>query len=70
FSYIHGGISRKDDRLPERFFQTAVSGGPYAGALLDRTQVEHMLDEYYAYLGWDVATGLPTEDTVKRLGLI
>ncbi len=70
FSYIHGGISRKDDRLPERFFETAVSGGPYAGALLDRTQVEHMLDEYYAYLGWDVATGLPTEDTVKRLGLI
>ena len=59
FSAEHGGYSRKDDRLPERFFETAVSGGPYKGAHLTHTEVEKMLDEYYAYLGWDVETGLP-----------
>jgi aldehyde:ferredoxin oxidoreductase len=70
FSYIHGGYSRKDDILPERFFESGISGGPYADAHLDHDQVERMLDEYYAYLGWDIETGLPTEETLKGLGLI
>jgi aldehyde:ferredoxin oxidoreductase len=70
FSFVHGGYSRKDDVLPERFFQSEVSDGPYRGAHLDREEVESMLDEYYAYLGWDVQTGLPTEETLKGLGLI
>jgi aldehyde:ferredoxin oxidoreductase len=69
FSYVHGGYSRKDDKLPERLFQGEVSGGPYHGAHLDHDAVEEMLDEYYAYLGWDVRTGLPTEETLKGLGL-
>jgi aldehyde:ferredoxin oxidoreductase len=69
FSHIHGGYSRKDDRLPERFFESNVSRGPYRGAHLDREEVEKMLDEYYAYLGWDTQTGLPTEETLKGLGL-
>ncbi len=70
FSYVHSGYSRKDDVLPERFFQSNVSDGPYRGAHLDKEEVESMLDEYYAYLGWDVQTGLPTEETLKGLGLI
>ncbi|MFQ5855161.1 MAG: aldehyde ferredoxin oxidoreductase family protein [Anaerolineae bacterium] len=69
FSYIHGGYSRKDDFLPERFFQSEVSSGPYRGAHLDPDDVERMLDEYYAYLGWDTQTGLPTEEALKGLGL-
>ena len=59
FSAEHGGYSRKDDRLPERFFETKVTSGPYKGAHLTHTEVEKMLDEYYAYLGWDIETGLP-----------
>jgi aldehyde:ferredoxin oxidoreductase len=70
FSHIHGGYSRQDDRLPERFFQSKVSTGPYRGAHLSHDQVEKMLDEYYAYLGWDIQTGLPTQDTLKGLELI
>ena len=69
-SYVFAGYSRKDDRLPERFFKTEVSSGPYQGAHLDRDEVEKMLDEYYEYLGWDVQTGLPTEETLKGLGLL
>jgi aldehyde:ferredoxin oxidoreductase len=70
FSHIHGDHSRRDDMLPERFFESGISSGPFAGAHLDLDQVERMLDEYYAYLGWDIETGLPTEETLKGLKLI
>lgn len=69
FSHIHGGYTREDDRLPERFFQSKVSTGPYRGAHLDHEEVEKMLDEYYTYLGWDMQTGLPTQKTLQGLGL-
>jgi aldehyde:ferredoxin oxidoreductase len=70
FSHVHGGYSREDDELPERFFQSKIATGPYQGAHLDHAEVEKMLDEYYTYLGWDTQTGLPTQDTLKGLGLI
>jgi aldehyde:ferredoxin oxidoreductase len=69
FSYLHAGHSRQQDKLPERFFRSTVTDGPYQGAHLDHEQVEAMLDEYYAYLGWDIATGLPTPETLKGLGI-
>jgi len=66
FSHLHGGYSRRDDRLPERFFRSAVSDGPYRGAHLDLNEVESMLDEYYTALGWEVSTGLPSEEALKE----
>ena len=69
FSAVHGGYARPDDTLPERFFTTAVGSGPYEGAHLDYEQVNRMLDEYYAYLGWDVTTGLPTVNTLQQYNL-
>lgn len=69
FSHVHGGYSRQDDELPGRFFESAVGDGPYRDAHLDREEVEKALDEYYAYLGWDVQTGLPTEERLKGLRL-
>jgi aldehyde:ferredoxin oxidoreductase len=69
FSYLHGGYTRQDDRLPERFFNSEVSSGPYRGARLDREQVEQMLDEYYTYLGWDLETGLPSKEKLKSQAL-
>ncbi len=68
-SFLRGGFSRPDDILPDRFFDTEVSSGPYSGAHLDREQVDKMLDEYYAYLGWDSETGLPSEERLRELGL-
>ena len=68
-SYKLAGYQRKNDTLPDRIFDTPVSGGPYAGEHLDRQQTERMLDEYYKYLGWDVDSGLPTSDQLKTLGL-
>jgi aldehyde:ferredoxin oxidoreductase len=63
------GFDRKDDRLPDRFFDTPVSGGAFAGEHLDRGRFETLLDEYYAALGWDVATGIPGEELLTAFGL-
>jgi aldehyde:ferredoxin oxidoreductase len=58
-NYRLAGFDRKDDRVPDRFYDTGNSGGEYAGAHLDRAEVERMLDEYYAALHWNAAQGLP-----------
>jgi aldehyde:ferredoxin oxidoreductase len=69
FSHLHGGYTRQDDQLPDRFYSSEVAGGPYARAHLDHDQVEYMLDEYYAYLGWDISTGLPNPKMLRQQGL-
>jgi aldehyde:ferredoxin oxidoreductase len=62
------GIRRKDDLLPERIFKEAVPSGPIKGRTLTQEMYELMLDEYYDQRGWD-RDGVPTEDTIQRLGL-
>ena len=39
------------------------------GMVLDRKAFEQMKDEYYAYRGWDVASGLQTRTKLDELGL-
>jgi len=62
------GITRQDDTLPRRFLDQPLpeGSGPSTGSVLE---LEPMLDEYYDARGWDVETGLPTRETVQRLGL-
>jgi aldehyde:ferredoxin oxidoreductase len=62
------GIRRNDDRMPERTVSEAVPSGPIKGKTLTREQYETMLDDYYQVRGWD-ADGVPTKDTVEKLGL-
>jgi len=60
------GITRKDDRLPERFTKEPMPDGPGKGQLVN---LEPMLDDYYRLRGWDQETGLPTAETIRRLAL-
>jgi aldehyde:ferredoxin oxidoreductase len=62
------GITRKDDTLPRRFLKEPLpeGSGPSTGAVLE---LEPMLDEYYRARGWDVETGLPTQEKLEQLGL-
>ncbi|MEM2092953.1 MAG: aldehyde ferredoxin oxidoreductase family protein [Candidatus Bathyarchaeia archaeon] len=64
------GFTRKDDTLPERYFKEPTPVGlPIArGKKIDREKFEQMLDEYYELHGWD-KNGVPTEETLKKLGL-
>jgi aldehyde:ferredoxin oxidoreductase len=67
---IREGITRKDDNLPERYFQEPTPAGLEAvkGKVIDRSKFEHMLDEYYELHGWD-QEGKPLPTTLARLGL-
>ena len=68
-NYLLAGYDRADDTLPDRFFDTAISNGPYQGERLDRDEVEKALSAYYLALGWDVETGLPSEKYLAECGL-
>ncbi|NWF97217.1 MAG: aldehyde ferredoxin oxidoreductase family protein [Candidatus Thorarchaeota archaeon] len=60
------GIRREDDRLPDRFTKEPMPDGPGKGQLVN---LDPMLDDYYRHRGWDVSTGLPTPETLRRLSL-
>ena len=59
------GFSRKDDTMPERFINEALSEGASAG---HKYPLEEMLDEYYRERSWD-ANGVPTKALLAKLGL-
>lgn len=65
---VKAGIRRKDDTLPERFLKEPLPAecGPSAGSVVE---LEPMLDEYYEAHKWDKATGIPTVEKLKELGL-
>lgn len=58
---------RKHDDNPPRFYEPLPSG-PHAGSLVPKEEVVKGLAEYYRQLGWD-ELGIPTEDTLRKLGL-
>jgi len=63
---VREGLRRRDDTLPRRFREETLPEGPSKGTVFEQ---EQMLDEYYAERAWDPETGIPTSDTLKRLGL-
>ncbi len=67
---LREGFSRKDDTLPERYFEEPTQVGlPIAkGKRIDKDKFEKMLDEYYALHGWD-EDGLPKKEALERSGL-
>ncbi len=64
------GFSRKDDRLPDRYFKepTPIGLPRVKGLKIDKGKFEIMLDEHYNLHGWD-KNGVPTEKTLQRLGI-
>ena len=60
------GLSRKDDRLPERFTKVPSPEGPAKGQVVE---LDQMLDEYYKLRGWDPKTGMVTREKLEQLGL-
>lgn len=66
-SYIvREGFRRKDDTIPRRMLEEPVKDHniPPVGKNLDI-----MLDDYYEVRGWDKATAIPKEETLRGLGL-
>jgi len=63
------GLTREQDRIPKRFLNTPVTEGPKKGEMVEERKLEQMKSEYYALKGWDVATGVPTRETLEKRGL-
>ncbi len=62
------GIGRKDDTIPQMFFEQPFNIGPIKGHVLKEADFQKMLDEYYDYWGWD-REGVPTRAALESLDL-
>ena len=66
---IREGWTRADDHPPEKFFKEAHTKGPAKGVVLKEEGYQKLLSGYYEARGWDTKTGIPTDETLKSLGL-
>lgn len=62
------GFGRSWDYPPARFYEEEIPTGPAKGKVLTRDKLDRLLDDYYKLRGWD-ENGVPTRDTLERLGL-
>jgi aldehyde:ferredoxin oxidoreductase len=62
------GFTRKDDRLPKKFFHPLAGTGPTAGIALTESELELALDEYYRLAGLS-PEGVPEPSTLERLDI-
>jgi aldehyde:ferredoxin oxidoreductase len=65
---VRAGITRKDEMPPARFFEP-IPGGRSKGMALDREKTSEMLRRHSELHGWDPQSGVPTAETLRRLGL-
>jgi aldehyde:ferredoxin oxidoreductase len=63
---VREGLTRADDILPSRLLQEPKPDGPTKGATVP---LEALKDLFYRAMGYDLATGNPTEETLTRLGV-
>jgi aldehyde:ferredoxin oxidoreductase len=66
---VREGMERDMDLLPARLMQDPLPDGPAAGMVIERHTLEAMKDAYYQFRGWDQATGIPTPEKLRELGL-
>ncbi len=62
---LQSGLTKADDTLPPRLLETPAPAGVAKGRV---AELDIMLPEYYALRGW-TQDGVPTADTLSRLGL-
>lgn len=65
---LASGFKNEKDTLPSRFLDEKIPNGPSMGRGITKEILDHMLDNYYKYFGWD-SNGVPKVDTLKELGL-
>jgi aldehyde:ferredoxin oxidoreductase len=67
---LREGATDEDDRLPERYFNEPVPGGPkeVRGMTLDRDKFRSMIQEYYWLHHWDI-NGIPEPEKLQELSL-
>lgn len=64
---VREGLTRADDTLPPRLLEEPLPEGPAEGKVNEN--LPQMLDTYYELRGWDKATGKPSPEKLRELGL-
>jgi aldehyde:ferredoxin oxidoreductase len=63
------GMSRKDDILPWKVMNIPIPDeGPAKGKVVTQQELNILLDEYYAFRGWN-QNGVPTTKKIREIGL-
>ncbi len=65
---LREGFTITDDWLPPRMFQPATQG-PLANTAVDKEGLKAARSLFYAMMGWDRETGVPTTDTLGELDI-
>ena len=64
---VREGVMPMDVKLPQRILgMPPLEAGPLKGVKVD---VDTQVREYLELMGWDTKTGVPTEETLRKLGL-
>jgi len=63
------GHMSDQDTLPKSFFNNPIKRGIWKGGVLEPDRFEEMKRRYYTLRGWDPDTGIPTEETLRTMGL-
>lgn len=66
FNFRHG--MRKEDERPSKRYGSAPVDGPAKGKNI-MEKWDWMVENYYTLMGWDLKTGKPLPETLKKLGL-
>ncbi|MFC2022433.1 aldehyde ferredoxin oxidoreductase family protein, partial [Chloroflexota bacterium] len=67
---IRSGLSRGDDSVSKKFYQQLRPDGQIMAEIgVTEDELEEMKNDYYQLMGWDVETGVPTRETLMKLGL-
>lgn len=66
---LREGLSGDDDTLPDRFFAPFLKGEKRQAEPLDREAFERAKRTYYRMMGWDEKSGVPTVETLEKLGV-
>jgi aldehyde:ferredoxin oxidoreductase len=73
---VREGFSRKDDRVPEIWFTpmhspegTIETRDYFNTKVIEKADAERILNDYYDERGWDIESGIPTQEKLEKLGL-
>lgn len=65
---LREGLTVEDDRLPERLYGPTTSGALAKGGV-DREELQEAVHLFYGMMGWDPASGAPTQGTLEDLSI-
>jgi aldehyde:ferredoxin oxidoreductase len=64
------GVTSKDDHWPETYYTEPSLSGKELAPPFSKEETQRHLNRYYKLRGWDLETGKPLPETLKRLKIM